>query len=141
MYRYLLSILSVLLSVSNAALIFEDDFKTFNFTNWKHEISMSGGGNWEFEWYTNNRTNSFVKDGVLYLQPSYTAETIGDDALASGDYNIWGGTPASLCTSNAFYGCERNAAASGNVINPIQSARIRSAESFSFQYGRVEVRA
>ena len=93
---------------------------------------MSGGGNWEFEWYTNNRTNSFVKDGVLYLQPSFTADTIGDTALASGDFNIWGGTPASLCTSNAFYGCERNAAASGNVINPIQSARIRTAGAFSF---------
>ena len=28
-----------------------------------------------------------------------------------------------------------------NIINPIQSARIRTAKSFSFKYGRVEVRA
>ncbi len=28
-----------------------------------------------------------------------------------------------------------------NILNPIQSARIRSAESFNFQYGKIEVRA
>jgi len=61
--------------------------------------------------------------------------------MRTGSFNLWGGTPADLCTSNAFYGCERNAAASGNYINPIMSARVRTAESFSFTYGRVEVKA
>jgi beta-glucanase (GH16 family) len=60
--------------------------------------------------------------------------------VKTGSLNLWGGTPADQCTSNAFYGCERNAA-SGNYINPIQSARLRSLESFSFKYGRVEIRA
>lgn len=59
----------------------------------------------------------------------------------TGSYNVWGGTPADQCTSNAFYGCERSAAASGNYINPISSARVRTAESFGFTYGRVEVTA
>lgn len=30
---------------------------------------------------------------------------------------------------------------SGNVINPVQSARLRTAESFAFKYGRVEIKA
>lgn len=102
---------------------------------------MSGGGNWEFELYHNNRTNSFVEEGVLHLQPTLTAETIGEDTMMHGSYNLWGGTPADLCTSNQFWGCERNAGASGNYINPIMSARLRTAESFSFKYGRVEVSA
>ena len=40
-------------------------------------------------------------------------------------------------------GCERisGAAANGNYLNPIQSARIRSINSVSFRYGKVEVRA
>ena len=61
--------------------------------------------------------------------------------MVSGSVNIWGGSPADVCTSNAFYGCERSAAASGNYINPIRSARLRTAKSFSLKYGRVEVRA
>jgi len=26
-----------------------------DFSIWKHEITMGGGGNWEFEYYGNNR--------------------------------------------------------------------------------------
>ena len=48
-------------------LVWEDNFDTLDFTKWQHEITMGGGGNWEFEMYWNNRTNSFVEDGVLHL--------------------------------------------------------------------------
>ena len=124
---------SVLSTVSAAeTLIFNDDFTTFNFKTWEHELTMSGGGNWEFEWYVNNRTNSYVKEGVLYLMPTLTEDAIGHQTMVSGDVNIWGGSPADMCTGNNFYGCERNAAASGNYINPVQSARLRTAKSFSF---------
>ena len=51
---------------------------------------------------------------------------------------MWGGSPADYCTSNDWYGCERDAQY-GTYINPVQSARLRTAESFSFTYGRVEV--
>lgn len=122
-------------------LIWEDQFDKLDFKKWSHEVTLGGGGNWEFEWYTNNRTNSFVQDGVLYLQPSLSVENWGETVLQSGDMNIWGGKFSNECTSNAFYGCERNAAASGNVLNPVQSARLRSAGKFSFQYGKIEVKA
>jgi beta-glucanase (GH16 family) len=101
---------------------------------------MSGGGNWEFEYYTNNRTNSFVEDGVLFLQPTFTADKIGEDALENGSMNLYGSTPADECTSNQFFGCERSAG-NGNIINPIQSARLRSIKSVNFKYGRAEIRA
>lgn len=122
-------------------LLWEDQFDFFDFSKWSHEVTLSGGGNWEFEWYSNNRTNSFVDEGVLHLQPTLMKDNIGEAAMHTVDMNIWGGDFSNKCTSNSFYGCERNAAASGNVINPIQSARIRSAGKFSFKYGRVEVRA
>jgi hypothetical protein len=38
-------------------VLFEDDFNTLNLSVWQHQITMSGGGNWEFEYYDNNRSN------------------------------------------------------------------------------------
>mmetsp|Transcript_10882 Transcript_10882/g.21273 ORF Transcript_10882/g.21273 Transcript_10882/m.21273 type:complete len:377 (+) Transcript_10882:879-2009(+) len=136
-------VLASLMGISDAAetLVFQDDFTTFNFKTWSHEMTLSGGGNWEFEWYVNNRTNSYVKNGVLYIVPTLTEDAIGHDTLVSGDVNIWGGSPQESCTNNQFWGCERNAAASGNYINPVRSARIRTLNSFAFKYGRVEVKA
>ena len=121
-------------------LIFEDNFDTLNFKTWQHELTLSGGGNWEFEEYINNRTNSFVDDGVLYLQPSLQSEAIGLDNLYGGERAIWGGSPSDLCTSNAEWGCARTGTPS-NIINPIRSARLRSVKGFNFKYGRVEIRA
>lgn len=89
----------------------------------------------------NNRSNSYVKEGVLYIKPTMTEDYIGTQQLNSGSVNIWGMSPAELCTGPQFYGCERNAAASGNVNNPIRSARIRTVNSFSTKFGRVEIKA
>ena len=103
---------------------------------------MGGGGNWEFEMYINNRTNSFVKEGVLHIQPTFTADFLGSEAqLKTGQLDLWGASPADQCTGNAFYGCSRSALGSGNYINPITSARLRSVNSFAFKYGRVQISA
>ncbi len=89
-------------------LIFRDDFDKLDLSVWKHDITMSGGGNWEFQLYHNNRTNSFVKDGVLYIKPTLTAERIGEANLKNNfRMDMWGGSPADQCTGNNFYGCER----------------------------------
>lgn len=102
--KYFLSLLLVL--AVSGKLVLEDNFNTFNFNTWKHEITMGGGGNWEFELYDNNRSTTFVKDGVLNIKPVPTADKIGEAAVRSGyTYNMWGGAPADYCTSNAFYGC------------------------------------
>lgn len=140
----LLTVVLLLLSTSvfnKETLIFQDDFNTFDFKTWSHELTLAGGGNWEFQWYVNNRTNSFVNNSVLHLRATLTEDAIGLQNMMSGSVNIWGGAPADLCTMNQFYGCERNAAASGNYINPVRSARLRTVNSFSFKYGRLEVRA
>jgi hypothetical protein len=39
-----------------------------------------------------------------------------------------------------FYGCDRTGSG-GNIINPISSARLRTANHFGFTYGKVESRA
>jgi hypothetical protein len=121
-------------------LIFEDNFDTFDFDVWSHEVTASGGGNWEFQYYSNNRSNSYTKNGHLYIKPTLTSDKYDEAFLTSGTLDLWGGTPASVCTANSFYGCLR-AGNPSNIINPIQSARLRSVQGFNVRYGRVEVSA
>jgi len=124
-------------------LVFSDEFDELDFSRWQHEITAGGGGNWEFQWYTNNRSNSFIENGVLFIKPTLTVDTIGEENLLGNDYrlDLWGAQPGDQCTGNAFYGCVRIARAGGNIINPIQSARLRTAQSFSFRYGHLQIRA
>ncbi|OWF46553.1 Beta-1,3-glucan-binding protein [Mizuhopecten yessoensis] len=125
---------------SYPCLIFEDNFDTLDLETWEHEITASGGGNWEFEYYLNNRSNSYVRDGVLYIKPTLTTDRFGPDSLTKGSLDLWGGTPGDTCTSAAFYGCKRDGTGT-HPINPIQSARLRSSRGFSFKYGKIEVEA
>ncbi|KAL5013320.1 hypothetical protein ScPMuIL_007590 [Solemya velum] len=125
---------------SYPCLIFEDNFDDLDVDIWEHEITAGGGGNWEFQYYTNNRTNSYVKNGTLFIKPTLTTEKLGPQSLTSGTLDLWGSSPGDLCTGNAFYGCERHGTPS-NLLNPIQSARLRSSRGFSFKYGKLEVEA
>jgi len=122
-------------------LRFADDFDEFDLSRWKHEMTMGGGGNWEFQLYHNSRNNSYVRDGVLYLKPTLLSDVIGEGKVLQGHrYDMWGSQPADLCTGNQWWGCERTSTPA-NMLNPITSARLRTAESFTFKYGRVEVKA
>merc|ERR1719384_2870345 len=79
------------------ALIFDEEFDTLNLSRWKHEITLSGGGNWEFEYYTNNRSNSYVKEGALYIKPTLTNNTFTKkDYIQTlhNDIDLWGSVPA-----------------------------------------------
>ena len=71
-------------------LIFHEPFDKLDMDLWEHEITMNGGGNWEFQVYYNNRTNSYVKDSTLFLQPSLTSEILGEAALSSERLDLWG---------------------------------------------------
>mmetsp|Transcript_28502 Transcript_28502/g.69502 ORF Transcript_28502/g.69502 Transcript_28502/m.69502 type:complete len:486 (-) Transcript_28502:356-1813(-) len=137
----------------NEVLVFNDDFDTLNMRKWKHELTMGGGGNWEFEMYVNSRRNSYVRDGVLFMKPTLTSDVYGKKLVMGANpgtadqpqwavnrVDMWGSTPADTCTGNQFFGCER-IATPDNPVNFLQSARVRTAESFSIKYGRVEIRA
>ena len=65
-------------------LVFEENWDDFNQDIWEHELSMGGGGNWEFQTYYNNRTNSYVRDNTLYIMPTYLSDREGEDFLRTG---------------------------------------------------------
>ncbi|KAJ3278544.1 hypothetical protein HDU76_009848, partial [Blyttiomyces sp. JEL0837] len=119
---------------------FHDDFDTLDLKVWSHDITLRGGGNYEFEWYTNNRSNSFVKDSTLYLKPTLTADAIGSSNVVSGYIaNLWDSFYSKdACTDNGDFGCLRTSDGT-NIINPIRSALLRSVNSYSFRYGKVEI--
>jgi len=135
------AVLAVLLvCVTAQNLIFEDEFNEIDYEVWQHERSMSGGGNWEFQIYDNNRSNSYVRDGILYINPTLTEDMYGEGFVNHGRIDLWGGTDANFCTQNEWWGCDRTGNPT-NILNPVQSARIRSSRGFNFKYGKVEVRA
>ena len=133
---------SAVIAQRSMKLSLSEEFDDFDLSLWRHEITMAGGGNWEFEYYSNNRSNSYVRDGVLYLRPTLLEDDIGLANLQNGyTLDIWGGAPADLCTQNSFYGCLRTSGGGGNYLPPVKSARIRTVNTFDFTYGHVEVRA
>lgn len=80
-------------TICSGDLIFEDTFDELNHKKWQHEVTLAGGGNWEFQWYLNNRSNSFVENGVLNIRPTLTADTIGEAGLHSALISLYGGAP------------------------------------------------
>ncbi|XP_069683866.1 beta-1,3-glucan-binding protein-like [Periplaneta americana] len=123
-----LLVLSLVRRGSAETLIWQDEFDTLDLNQWSHLVTAWGGGNKEFQYYRNDRKNSYVRDGILYLRPTWTSADYGDDFLYSGSLS-YPDCNFEPCTSSA----------GADIVQPIQSARISS--SFSFKYGRVEVRA
>lgn len=116
---------------------------------------------------TDSSNNSYVQDGYLYITPTLTSDSIGENAIIDGFvYNITGCTfnisqgltytsssaainasaatapdqPFNLAGYTAACSAVSNAT-TGQVINPVQSARLSTRKSASIKYGRVEVRA
>lgn len=143
--------------------VFGDNGKFFR------EVDMSGFGNGEFEMTTSSPNNSFVANGHLYIVPTLTSDSIPNSAILDGavynitdcTFNITQGlsytgsssqSPPSLNTSavaqssfdaEGYYrACSAvSNATSGQIINPVQSARISTRKTASIKYGKVEVRA
>ena len=112
---------------------------------------------------TASENNSFVKDGYLYLAPTLTSDNLGYGAIEDGYvYNITGCT-FNITHGSAYTATQPNAvnassdqfdaaayykacsavsnSTSGQIINPVQSARLSTRQSASMKYGLVEVRA
>ena len=117
---------------------------------------------------TNSDNNSYVKNGMLYITPTLTADVIGENSVVQNGYvyNISGCTynitqgvtytsPIQVPTNRSAIGADQpfdadayaracSAVANsttGSIINPVMSARISTRKTASIKYGRIEVRA
>ncbi|ENN78827.1 hypothetical protein YQE_04710, partial [Dendroctonus ponderosae] len=127
-------------SICAGDVVFEENFDQFDLEKWEHEITLSGGGNWEFQYYTNNRSNSYVENGNLHIRPTFVSDDYGENFLNSGTLDLNGAMPVDQCTDSSYYGCVR-AGTGINYLNPIKSAKIKTCSSFSFRYGKIVTRA
>lgn len=118
-------------------IIFEENFDSLDTGKWKHENTLRGGGNWEFQWYVPDPVNSFVKDGILHIRPTFTNDAFPEfpNFIKKKIAII---SPA-LCTDFDDWGCTRNSRYA--MINPIRSASISTKKLFAFKYRTVEIRA
>ncbi|CAH1777177.1 unnamed protein product [Owenia fusiformis] len=117
-------------------LVFEDNFDTLDTTNkWDYEVTASGGGNWEFQVYTPEQQNTFVRNGNLVIKPTLTADRFGEDFLYNGILDLR--EMYGRCTDERDYGCRREGR--NGMINSIMSGKLKSRQAF--RYGRMEFRA
>ncbi|XP_034240415.1 beta-1,3-glucan-binding protein-like [Thrips palmi] len=111
-------------------LVFADEFDTLDEGKWVHQISAWRGGNQEFQFYRNDRKNSYVRDGILYIRPTLTADEFGEDLVQHGNLT-YPGCNMEPCVSQS----------GEEIVLPIQSARLSTSGKFSFKYGRCDIRA
>ncbi|XP_052818189.1 beta-1,3-glucan-binding protein-like [Mya arenaria] len=116
-------------------LVLRDDFNSLNLDNWDYEVSMYGGYNWEIQVYTRDVKNIFTTDGSLFIKPTLTADSYGEQYLHTGTMNVtemWG-----TCTNAADYGCVRHG--QNGLLPPVMSGKLMSKKTVTF--GEVCVRA
>lgn len=105
-------------------------------------MSLYGGYNGEFQWYTNDRANSYTKNGKLFIRSTLTYKHLPcrcEADLYRYYLNLWS-VPPYYCTNSDEEGCVMQGQYN-KILNPIRSARIKTDNSFRFRYGRVEIRA
>jgi len=130
-------------------LVWEDNFNTLDMNKWQHEVTAAGGGNGEFQLYTQDTANSFVRNGRLYIKPTLLAnnrnpqtnQPYGTGFMQNGVLNVV--NLYGRCTNSDNGGCYRAGTGAGGAgdIPPTMSARLRTFEKFSFRYGRVVISA
>ena len=90
----------------------------------------------QFQWTTDSPNNSYIADSTLYIVPTLTGDVIGNDQVTNG-YNL-NLTALGTCTSDNVTQCVATSNSSlGTIINPVQSARLKS--KFKMKYGKIEI--
>ncbi|CAM9110596.1 unnamed protein product [Discosporangium mesarthrocarpum] len=141
-------------------LIFEEQFDTLDRGVWTLERTLEGGGNGEFQFYTDHPSNVFVRNGMLHLKPGLFQDLgpLRPNDQVSGEFPAMaimtgGCQPYPGCAELVVKNCTAEGASAseackktggsprGDIINPVTSGRVNTKGKFSFQYGRLEIRA
>ncbi|POY76344.1 hypothetical protein BMF94_0541 [Rhodotorula taiwanensis] len=91
---------------------------------------------------TNSTDNSFIEDGKLYIVPTLSNETFGNDAIMNG--YVLNLTTDGTCTGTTDQQCavySSNQTGNYSVLPPIRSARLTTRLSHSIRYGKIAVKA
>lgn len=115
-------------------LIFSSNFSNGIGRNWTHEIHFNSDES-EFVVFDNNPSNSFTESNRLIIKPTFLDDHYGENFTLRGPLDL-----TLKCTSEIEQLCAREMS-SFTILPPVMSARLTSADRFSFKYGVVEIRA
>ena len=105
-------------------LVWSDEFDSLDESKWSHLVTTYPLE--DFQYYRNNRANSWVSDGQLHLMASLTAREYGEVFLSRGKLDLLSEDPAQPC--NIQYGrdwlCGDKAGI--DIIKPLQLARLET---------------
>lgn len=123
-------------------LVMNDNFNSFDESNWSRDVELGGFGNGEFQAATNEDKNLFVQNGELYFMPTLTSDDVGKDAVLKGGSLTLDNCPskADIYADGSSVNCSIKSDGT-TVLPPVKSARITSKGKKTIKYGRVEVRA
>ncbi|KXN72229.1 glycoside hydrolase family 16 protein [Conidiobolus coronatus NRRL 28638] len=128
----------------NFCLRFKDEFNELNTDIWQRDVTLWGGGNNEFQWYTDSPKNSYVKDGLLHITPTFTVDEL--EGYNRHEY-FMNGYSVDLsnqgCTTKAISNdtCYRKSdPTAGTIVNPIRSSALRSINKIKLKYGKIDIR-
>ncbi|XP_031843281.1 beta-1,3-glucan recognition protein 1 [Nomia melanderi] len=121
-------------NVCAGQLIFEENFDSLDPNRWK-TIERFSPSNYEFVVYMNNEENVYLKDGALHINPTLVKEKFDFTFVQDGTLTL------TKCTGQANTNeCSRTARA-WDILPPVISGRLNTKPSFSFLYGKIEIRA
>lgn len=112
-------------------LIFEDNFNDLE--QWTNDVHMAGAPDFEFAVYKASPRNIFIENGIVSIEAFLTEDRYGPGFVSNGTMFV------KRCTSSERELCERTAF-SYNILPPVRSARVHTANTFTFRYGVVEMR-
>ncbi|KAL3488154.1 concanavalin A-like lectin/glucanase domain-containing protein [Aspergillus germanicus] len=129
-------------------LVLDENFATLDKSVWSHEVQLNGYGTGAFDWTTDDPSNSYVDAQGLHIVPTLTLDTTDITPGQMMDGYVLNLTRDGTCTSkdqrlsdlSQISRCAiRSNATTGQIINPVRSARLTTAGKKTIKYGRVEV--
>ena len=118
----------------------EDDFQSINTDLWDYEIQRGGFGSGTFEWTTKDSRNAYTDAEGLHIVPTLTMDDTGLSKDQMTDNYVLNMTTDGTCTTKGINECSiRSNKTSGDIINPVRSARLTTKGKKSITFGKVEV--
>ena len=112
------------LAVTPQRLVWSDEFEFLDETKWSHLVTTHPRE--DFQYYRNNRANSWVSDGHLHIMPTPTAMEYGEDFLYSGTIDLFTEDPEHPCNIAWSQNTLCRDTAGVDIVKPIQLARLET---------------
>lgn len=127
-------------NVCKDSLIFSEEFDD-GLKKWNYETRFAlDTQDAEYNLYEKRSETSFIRDNNFIIRPQVMTNVLDFDEqrIRKGEYKLGAACTPLISREDE---CERKAMYGLQIIPPVTSAFINTRNKFSFQYGRVEVRA